>query len=306
MTKKTGLGKGLGALIPEGFEIEIENSNRELVYIDTKKIKPNELQPRKSFDKTELEALSKSIERNGVIQPILLRKVGKNYEIIAGERRWRASMMVGLKQMPAIILNADDMQRYEMSLVENIQRVQLNPIEEAIAYRELISKYEVTHEQMSDIVGKSRAYVTNSIRLLNLCPEVKEMLEKSEISTGHGKLLLGLDEKNQFNLAKKIARDKMSVREVEKHIKALNNTKKTEKTLENPELIEVSEQLMQRLGTKVAIKAKRTKRTFKGKIEIEFYSENDFNQILDELGLDWCCVWGGYEKISSNIQSSGG
>lgn len=286
MTKKTGLGKGLGALIPEGFEIEIENSNRELVYIDTKKIKPNELQPRKSFDKTELEALSKSIERNGVIQPILLRKVGKNYEIIAGERRWRASMMVGLKQMPAIILNADDMQRYEMSLVENIQRVQLNPIEEAIAYRELISKYEVTHEQMSDIVGKSRAYVTNSIRLLNLCQEVKEMLEKSEISTGHGKLLLGLEEKNQFNLAKKIARDKMSVREVEKYIKALNNTKKTEKTLENPELIEVSEQLMQRLGTKVAIKAKRTKRTFKGKIEIEFYSENDFNQILDELGLD--------------------
>lgn len=286
MTKKTGLGKGLEALIPKGFEVEIESSQRDLVYIETKKIKPNELQPRKRFDKESLQSLAKSIERNGIIQPLLLRKLKKGYEIIAGERRWRASMIAELKEVPAIILNADDMQRYEMALVENIQRVQLNPIEEAIAFKELIEKYEVTHEQMSDIVGKSRVYVTNSIRLLALEEEVKEMLENSEISTGHAKLLISLLPEKQIQFSQRVVQRGLSVRELEKEIKNEEAPSRVfSKNEVDPEIRDISEKLMEKLGTRVNIVSKKTKRTFKGKIEIEFYSEDGFDEVLNVLGV---------------------
>lgn len=286
MTKKTGLGKGLEALIPKGFEVEIESSQRDLVYIETKKIKPNELQPRKRFDKESLQSLAKSIERNGIIQPLLLRKLKKGYEIIAGERRWRASMIAELKEVPAIILNADDMQRYEMALVENIQRVQLNPIEEAIAFKELIEKYEVTHEQMSDIVGKSRVYVTNSIRLLALEEEVKEMLENSEISTGHAKLLISLLPEKQIQFSQRVVQRGLSVRELEKEIKNEDAPSRVSSKNEvDPEIRDISEKLMEKLGTRVNIVSKKTKRTFKGKIEIEFYSEDGFDEVLNVLGV---------------------
>ncbi len=284
MTKKdkAHLGKGLGALLGETefFEDFEQIEETDIKYIDINSIKPNKLQPRKKFDKEELNALKVSIERNGVIQPIILRRLKMGYEIIAGERRYRASMLAGLKEMPAIIMDVDDAKRYEISLIENMQRINLNPIEEALAYSSLLDTYDITQAEVSEMVGKSRTYITNTIRVYNNCTEkVKDYLVEEKISAGHAKILAGIDKEIQEKLAEKIIENNLSVRELEDLIKHENKAKKTKKVeskkkFEN-EFYEIEEKLTDKLGTKVKLSKKS--------ISIEYYSNEDLERIMKIL-----------------------
>lgn len=275
---KRGLGRGLSSLIPDDIEESIifdEGKREERIQeIEIDKIKANALQPRRTFDPEELESLCTSIKRNGVIQPIVLRRMGENYEIIAGERRWRASMQAKLKKIPAVIMDLDEEQRYEVSLVENLQRSDLNPIEEAMAYKTLLEKYNMTQEKISEIVGKSRTYVTNMTRLLKLAKSVQEDLINNKITVGHAKMLVTLSDRKQMELSKKIQESQMNVRDLENLLKP--KPEKKEKPLnEESEYYELSEELSEQYGTKVEI----LKGKNKGKIVLEFYGEEDFERL---------------------------
>lgn len=275
---KRGLGRGLSSLIPDDIEESIifDDGKREerIQEIEIDKIKANALQPRRTFDQEELESLCTSIKRNGVIQPIVLRRMGENYEIIAGERRWRASMQAKLKKIPAVIMDLDEEQRYEVSLVENLQRSDLNPIEEAMAYKTLLEKYNMTQEKISEIVGKSRTYVTNMTRLLKLAKSVQEDLINNKITVGHAKMLVTLSDRKQMELSKKIQESQMNVRDLENLLKP--KPEKKEKPLnEESEYYELSEELSEQYGTKVEI----LKGKNKGKIVLEFYGEEDFERL---------------------------
>lgn len=275
---KRGLGRGLSSLIPDDIEESIifDDGKREerIQEIEIDKIKANALQPRRTFDPEELESLCTSIKRNGVIQPIVLRRMGENYEIIAGERRWRASMQAKLKKIPAVIMDLDEEQRYEVSLVENLQRSDLNPIEEAMAYKTLLEKYNMTQEKISEIVGKSRTYVTNMTRLLKLAKSVQEDLINNKITVGHAKMLVTLSDRKQMELSKKIQESQMNVRDLENLLKP--KPEKKEKPLnEESEYYELSEELSEQYGTKVEI----LKGKNKGKIVLEFYGEEDFERL---------------------------
>lgn len=275
---KRGLGRGLSSLIPDDIEESIifdEGKREERIQeIEIDKIKANALQPRRTFDQEELESLCTSIKRNGVIQPIVLRRMGENYEIIAGERRWRASMQAKLKKIPAVIMDLDEEQRYEVSLVENLQRSDLNPIEEAMAYKTLLEKYNMTQEKISEIVGKSRTYVTNMTRLLKLAKSVQEDLINNKITVGHAKMLVTLSDRKQMELSKKIQESQMNVRDLENLLKP--KPEKKEKPLnEESEYYELSEELSEQYGTKVEI----LKGKNKGKIVLEFYGEEDFERL---------------------------
>lgn len=292
--KNTGLGRGLKAVFNENsieeFEKNIDLSKYNVEMIDINLIVQNKSQPRKNFDSESLQALAQSIERNGIIQPILVRKLDVGYEIIAGERRYRASKMTDLKALPCIVIEVSDIKRYEMSLVENIHRQQLSPLEEANAYKHLLEDYDITQQEMSDITGKSRTYISNMIRLLNLEKEVQEYLEEGKISVGHAKELLKLKGDIQLNVAKKIIQNTMSVREAEKHInmileeKAATKNKKAKENL-SPENNAIKEMLMERLGTKINLKMKGKEENCKGKIEIEFFSREEFDRIVDLITL---------------------
>ncbi|MFL0270249.1 ParB/RepB/Spo0J family partition protein [Candidatus Clostridium radicumherbarum] len=280
MNKKFGLGKGLGALIPE----EDFDDKNSVNLIPINMIKPNEKQPRKNFDVEKIEQLAESIREHGIVQPIVLKKEEEIYIIIAGERRWRAAKAAGVKEIPAVIMDITDKEILEISLIENIQREDLNPIEEAVAYKRLIDEFSLTQEELSKRVGKSRTAVTNCLRLMNLDSRVQEYLIEGILSEGHGRALLAVSNKDiQYNLAKTIIDEGLNVRDIEKLIKGLNNIKE-KKVNENKEdifYLDIKDKLQEYFGTKVQLISKKNK----GKIEIEYYSEDDLQRILDILKL---------------------
>lgn len=287
MGKKFALGKGLSALIPdESFNIDDSNKNSTLS-ISINKIKSDKDQPRKSFDSEKIAELTESIKTHGIIQPLILRKIDNDqYIIVAGERRWRAAKIAGLKEVPAIIMDLTENEILEISLIENIQRQDLNPIEEARAYKKLIDDFEITHEELSKRIGKSRTSITNTMRLINLDDRVQQYIIEGVISEGHGRALLGIkDFKIQYELAQQVIDEKLSVRELEKIIRKIiepNNKNSSSRKQElNPYYKEIKNQLQNYFGTKVNISNKNNK----GKIEIEYYSEDDLQRILDIINM---------------------
>lgn len=284
--KKSGLGRGLGALINnesmEAFENKI-NEHGELIHeVDINLIMPNKDQPRKNFDHEKIVSLSESIEDHGLMQPIVLKKKGGLYEIIAGERRWRACKHLGLKKIPSIIKDVDDATIAQLALIENLQREDLNSIEEAMAYSRLIDEYQITQEKMSKIAGKSRVYITNTMRLLKLDDYIQVAIANKVISSGHGRALLALDnEKKRKKAYDFILSEELSVRATEELIKNYDKHFKVveskAKPIRDAEIISMEEELSVFIGTKVAIKEKNGK----GKIVIDFYNEDDLIRILD-------------------------
>ena len=292
MSKKFGLGKGLNALIPEDTIIlepkkgKDKNDDNGYSLIDINLIKSNESQPRKSFDDEKIMELAESIKSNGIIQPLILRKDKDEYIIVAGERRWRAAKYIGIKEIPSVIMDLTEKQILEISLIENIQREDLNSIEEAIAYKKLISDFDLTQEQLSKRIGKSRVAITNTMRLLNLSEDVQQYIIEGVISEGHGRALLAItDSKLQCELAQNVIDDKLSVRELEFLIRKLKTksepSKSKAKKETNPYYKEVIEKLENYFGTKVNV----TNKNNKGKIEIEYYSEEDLQRILEIINL---------------------
>ena len=290
--KARGLGKGLDSLIPSGTpeKTKVNNSPEKVnekpdTFVDINLVEPNREQPRKHFDEDALQELADSIKLHGVIQPIVVQDRKSYYEIIAGERRWRASKLAGLKEVPVIIRNYTEQEIVEISLIENIQREDLNPIEEAQAYKRLLEEFNLKQDEVAEKVSKSRTAVTNSLRLLKLCDEVQQMIISNMLSTGHARAIISVeDPEEQYALAQKIFDEKMSVREVEKYIKGMGKTAKPKKKKnESLEAIYESteEKLKNALGTKVAITSRGEEGS--GKIDIEFYSHDDFERIIEKL-----------------------
>ena len=289
-TKKSGLGKGLDSLITDKVG---KSSAKEVIkpdtMVDIDKVEPNKEQPRKNFDEDALLELSESIKQFGMLQPLLVQDKDTYYEIIAGERRWRAAKLAGLKKVPVIIKKLTDQEIVEISLIENIQRENLNPIEEAIAYKRLLTEFNLKQDEVAERVSKSRTAVTNSMRLLKLNEKVQQMLVDEMLTTGHARALLGIeDQEEQYVIAQKIFDEKMSVRDIEKLVKKLQKEKsEKEKTVKQP--VETNEQMqaiyrdleekMKTIfGTKVTINSKDMK---KGKIEIEYYSSDELDHLMD-------------------------
>ena len=288
MAKKFTLGKGLGALIPEEPEDLREENNKILISIN--KIKSDEEQPRKLFDSEKIAELAESIKAHGIIQPLILRKyMDDQYIIVAGERRWRAAKMAGLKDVPVIIMELADRDILEISLIENIQRQDLNPIEEALAYRKLLNDFKITQEELSKRIGKSRVAIANTMRLTNLDERVQQYIIESILSEGHGRVLLTINDKQkQYELSQQVIDEKLSVRELERLIKRFNEEEEKEKVIWsmsmddlNPYYKEIKNQLQNYFGTKVNVSNKKNK----GKIEIEYYSEEDLQRILDIINM---------------------
>ncbi|MBM7872174.1 ParB family chromosome partitioning protein [Clostridium pascui] len=286
MSKKFGLGKGLGALIPEDTSEDNVLLNG-MQKIDISLIRANNTQPRKSFDEEKIMELSESIKQYGVIQPILITKDDgtHTYTIVAGERRWRAAKLAGIKEVPVIIKELNKKEILEISLIENIQRQDLNPIEEAKAYKNLLEDFKLTQEELSKRVGKSRTAITNCIRLLNLDERVQDYVIDGVLTEGHGRTLLAIENKElQYKISQMIIDDKLSVRETEKLIKSLNREK--EKSRNNNEINnlyyqDIKNKLEELFGTRVVLNSNNDK----GKIQIEYYSEEDLQRILDILKL---------------------
>ncbi len=282
--KKSALGKGLGALIPEVDESKLNIDKSGILEVDINYIAPNENQPRKSFDEEKLNALSQSIKDKGVIQPILVTKDGEYYTIIAGERRWRAAKLAGLKRIPVIEKKLSDIEVMEISLIENLQREDLNPMEEAMAYKRLVNEFSLTQEEIAIRVGKSRPSIANSLRLLNLDSKVANYLVEGTLSEGHGRMLVSIDNHElQYEIAKKIIDESLNVRQTEKLIKKINGKKPATQRKDKKDIYikEIEDKLKDILGTKVSINKSRKK----GKIEIEYYSEDDLQRILDIFNL---------------------
>lgn len=282
VAKKRGLGKGLSALIPdESLDeiLDIVEDRESIINIEIDYIKPNKNQPRKEFDRDSLKELTHSIKNYGVIQPIIVRKVDNYYEIVAGERRWKASKDAGLKDIPCIVKEIEDLEAIKIALIENLQREDLNPIEEARAFRELMENYKLTQEEVSKVVGKSRSYIANSLRLLNLDDDTIKRVEEGQLTSGHGRALLSIKDKDERKkTADKILNEKLNVREVEK-IASEGKKRKGKKKVKDPILLDLEESLMRHLGTKVHI----SKGENHGKIEIDFYSEEDLERIFEVI-----------------------
>jgi len=275
---KKGLGKGLGALL-DSDNILAETSAVSEVKIN--EIEPNKEQPRKQFDQEKLKGLADSIKQHGVVQPIIVKKSENGYSIIAGERRWRAAKLAGLKTIPAIVKDLSTREIMEVALIENIQREDLNPIEEAEAYKKLMDEHNLTQEDLSKVVGKSRAAIANSIRLLTLPETIKEMLVNELLTPGHARTLITIeDEEKQKLLAKTIVEKNLNVRETEKLIKNQTAQKKKRKSPErDANIIDLEEKLKSILGTKVDLQHYSNK----GRIVIEYYSNEEFDRIIDIL-----------------------
>ncbi len=278
---KRALGTGLEQLIPQTIDNnEPQDINKNLVNeVDIDEIAPNALQPRKQFDKDALKELENSILKHGLIQPIIVKKIDNGYEIIAGERRWRAAKNVGLKMLPVVIREVSDSEQAQMALVENLQREDLSVIEEANAYKSLMDDYGFTQNQLSEIVGYSRSNIANTLRLLNLSNDIQKMIIDNKLSAGHGKALLSIDDKSKrMKIAKMIVDKNLSVREVEKLALQSEKRKKVVKNerIKNHEILSIQSKLQDSLGTKVTIS--HTKK--KGKIEIEYYGEEDLERLL--------------------------
>ena len=293
-----GLGKGLESLIPNAVgeaKMKKEAASEETGRSEEKgtetilkitMVEPNRKQPRKNFDEDSLQELCDSIKQVGLIQPILVQDRKSHYEIIAGERRWRAAKMAGLKEIPVIIRNYSEQEIMEISLIENIQREDLNPIEEAQAFKRLLTEFNLKQDEVAERVSKSRAAVTNSIRLLKLTDKVQQMVIDDMISTGHARALLAVeDPETQYVLAQQIFDQKLSVRDVEKLVKKLNAPEKEKNKTEDKTLQviyqDIEDKLKQKLSTKVVITSKGEG---SGKIEIEFYNHEDLDRLLDMIG----------------------
>ncbi len=282
--KNKGLGRGLRALIPtvpEGAR-EVE----EIVELPLEKIEPGPFQARQDFDDESISELAASIKTHGVMQPVVVRPVGEDrYQLIVGERRWRACRQAGLQNIPAVIRRVDDLASSEMMLIENVQRKDLNPLEEAQAYKRLIEEFGLTQDEISRRVGKSRPFISNTLRLLQLPPEVQTLMAKGFLSAGHGKVLLGLSSPTQQSrLAEEIVRRGLSVRDTEKEAQRLQGAKKDSKgasqknnSQQDLELADLEERLRKLLGTKVRIKTGRRG----GRIEIEFYTQDELTRLLE-------------------------
>lgn len=294
--KKSGLGKGLDILIPnkkndisaskveKKQEKENDSPKSGEIMVRINEVEPNRDQPRKDFDEDALMELADSIRQFGILQPLLVQKKKNYYEIIAGERRWRAAKLAGIKEVPIIVKDYTDQEIVEISLIENIQRENLNPIEEAMAFKRLLQEFQLKQDEVAERVSKSRTAVTNSMRLLKLSPRVQQMIIDDMISTGHARALLAIDdEEQQFILANKIFDEKLSVRETEKLVKALKNPKKEVKKEKSEHTFiyeNIEEQIKNIMGTKVSVNQKANG---KGKIEIEYYSEEELERIYDLL-----------------------
>lgn len=293
---KRGLGKGLDSLIPSNVmettkpakstaaQKSSEKNEDGATIVKITMVEPNREQPRKKFDEDALQELSESIKQFGLLQPILVQDRKTYYEIIAGERRWRAAKIAGLKEVPVIIRDLSEQEIVEISLIENIQREDLNPIEEAQAYKRLLTEFHLKQDEVAERVSKSRTAVTNSMRLLKLCDQVQKMVVDEMISTGHARALISIeDPEEQYMVAQKIFDEKLNVREVEKLVKNLHKPPKVKKA-ENKTLEaiynEISEKLKQSLSTKVSISAKENG---SGKIEIEFYNHDDLDRLIEQI-----------------------
>ena len=303
--KKSGLGRGLDALFPEKTvqskpkTVKTEKEEKK-VAVDTKKssqqetsngermmkismIEPNREQPRKKFDEDALQELSESIKQYGILQPLLVSDKKDYYEIVAGERRWRAAKMAGLKEVPVVVKEFSTQEIVEISLIENIQREDLNPVEEAMAYKRLIDEFHLKQDEIAERVSKSRTAVTNSMRLLKLDSRVQQMMVDEMISAGHARAILAIsDPEQQYNAAMKVFDEKLSVRETEKLVKSILTPTKKKPVVSNPTEDAIYESLEEKMkgitGTRVFIHRKKNN---KGKIEIEYYSRDDLDRIID-------------------------
>lgn len=292
--KRGGLGKGLDSLIKENktakhtAPVKKEVVNAGPIMMKINDVEPNRDQPRKHFEEDALLELADSIKQFGILQPLIVQKRNDYYEIIAGERRWRAAKQAGIKEIPVIIKEYTDQEIVEISLIENIQRENLNPIEEAQAYKRLLNEFTLKQDEVAERVSKSRTAVTNSMRLLKLCDEVQQMIINGMISTGHARALIGIeDPEEQYNIAQKIFDEKLSVRDVEKLVKNIGkpSTTKLRKPNETDKSLEIiyqdiEDRLKEKLSTKVSISGKGNGA---GKIEIEFYNHDDLDKLVDML-----------------------
>ena len=292
--KRGGLGKGLDSLIPDNKKALEREKKVEVVEkivekpveikLGINKIEPNRDQPRKKFDEESLQELADSIRQFGVLQPLIVQEREDYYEIIAGERRWRAAKLAGLKEVPVVIRKMSEQEIVEISLIENIQRENLNPIEEAEAYRRLLTEFHLKQEEVAERVAKSRTAVTNSMRLLKLDERVQQMVIEGMLSTGHARALLSVEDPEiQFQMANKVYNEKLSVRDVEKLVKRIGKTKpvKKERNFQQDAVYkDLEERMKASLGTKVSISRKDDK---KGKIEIEYYSMEELERLMDIL-----------------------
>ena len=288
-TKKSGLGKGLDSLITDkvGKNTTVKEKTEEKeatdgVMLNINKVEPNRDQPRRNFDEDALLELAESIKQFGILQPLLVQKKDDYYQIVAGERRWRAAKMAGIKEVPVIIKQLSDQEIMEISLIENIQRENLNPIEEALAYKRLLNEFNLKQDEVAERVSKSRTAVTNSMRLLKLNEKVQQMVIDDMLTTGHARALLAIeDPKEQYTVAQKVFDEKLSVRDVEKLVKNLHKPAKPKKLDDKTlEIIyrDIEEKMKQALSTKVVISAKGEGA---GKIEIEFYSHDDLDRLIE-------------------------
>ena len=299
-TKKTGkglgkgLGRGIGNLIPDETKDEKDVVVKEVVKevvvkepaevkVRISQVEPNKEQPRKYFDEDALIELSESIKQYGVLQPLLVQKKDNYYEIIAGERRWRAAKLAGVKEIPVVIKDYSDQEVMEIALIENIQREDLNPIEEAQAYQRLIKDYRLKQDEVAEKVSKSRAAITNSLRLLKLDKRVQEMVMEGKLSNGHARTIISIEDGDkQYAIAQKIFDEKLSVREVEKLMREQDKKGKQPKELPENDFVyrDLEEKLSKSLGTQVTIKNKSNN---KGKSEIQYYSQSELERILEFL-----------------------
>lgn len=280
--KPSGLGRGLGALL--GDEV-MKSDPQGVLTLPISDVESNSAQPRKYFDEASLAELADSIRQHGIIQPLTVRKLSSGYyQIIAGERRWRAARLAGLHEVPVTVIEADDRKAAELAMIENLQREDLNPIEEAFGYRTLIDQYRMTQEEAANRVGKSRSAVTNALRLLELDPQVQKMLETSQLSAGHARALVPLSPAKQVQAANAIVESGLSVRQAELLAKRLSAEEKPEKKTAADEVdytAEAQKDLASRLGRGVKIVNGRKK----GRIELEYYGMDDLNELLEALAL---------------------
>lgn len=282
-TKRKALGRGLNALLPP--PPPVDTAERSYTEVPVEQIVPNKYQPRTGFDAEQLQSLAQSIQTNGLVQPVIVRKTGEQYQLIAGERRWRAAQLAGLKTIPALIRDVSEYKSLELALVENIQRQDLNPLEEAHAYASLIEDFELTQEEVAQRVGKDRSSIANYVRLLKLPEQIKESIQRQELTMGHARAISGLEKaQDQIELAHRILAEQLSVRQTELMIRHLHSSRKTEKKTEpvsastDPNVKAAEQRLQEYFGTRVVI---RQMVNHKGKVEIYFQSADDLMRIYD-------------------------
>jgi len=280
--KPRGLGKGLNAIIGADIVSEVIDRPRA-IEIPVDRLSPNPFQPRRSFTEEGLEQLAESIRRHGVLQPIVVRRSGDGYQLIAGERRWRAAQTAGLQRIPAVVRELDDSSMVQVALIENLQREDLNPIEEASAYRRLMDEFNMTQEQLSSAIGRSRPTIANAVRLLNLPAEIQRAVEERRLSEGHARCLLAIsDQGDQLKIAAEIIANGLNVRQAEELVKGTTRNVSRETirrgtSEEDPDAVRLTQRLGERLGTRVKLSGS----VRKGKLEIEYYSSEDLDRILE-------------------------